>query len=664
MMKRVVGMLGVAAIASTLILHTGMAASAATAESGDDPSPAVSAPTEPSASPDPAASPTESVEATDAEAAAGETATEPAPAASTSETDVVQEADATEPTAAALVDAGSDWPDSGNFRGEISAGFTLSRVTLTGGTAYGTVPWKQSTIPAELTASTPDVFQAWGTYGNGPARQASGVGGGAVYQIAMLGTPTGYWVTTRIEVNGSSPSAVCTVYQGDPRAGGVTPSPSPFICDGSVPRFTTDNEGIQHATATFALSLNRAAEASGTLTTDGRVSLTEGYYETGSGLPYFTHGSTEVAKNSQTGFSVVMREGDPQQDGGKNLARVRFIYKIVDSDSNGAPVPTSLWVAGWVQSERASSFEHETKCGIYDEDPVKAERRTGLRLEQQPTVKVSAFDCRFTDGKVDDRGHWNADFTVVRRATQVIENAQHELEQQDRVNRVCTPHPEDCGLSLAKVTSRAGETKRITQKFGNPNGEPGYVVHRTTQTSESTSETNGFKIEISVESGGGPGGLGPKYKASLAYNHDKTVASTSTTTTEMGIPVPPNYLGWLEASVMMIDTVGTIVVLENGIYYEMKDVAASFPSAKDTDWIIQPNKEPVVGLGGAEPGTGLGDFDPALAGLTPASRATATSLAATGGNNDAVLPIVVVAATLTALGGVLVFVRRRRNRTQ
>jgi hypothetical protein len=203
--------------------------------------------------------------------------------------------------------------------------------------------------------------------------------GTVAYQIVMLGAPTGYWITARI--NGeygfeNEFAAKCEVYSGDPSAGGTLADSSPFTCSDSV---VSPDERI-----TFYVGLNRDAEASGAISPTGAVSLNNGTYKT-YGLPYTKHGEESVPSGGTTNFDTVLRKGDTTPF--TNQARNEFAYQIYDGG-----VPTKYWVAGLSTNYRGPVFRGDGRCRIYPSNPLAGEGQ----LDQRVPLNGTKYTCTAT----------------------------------------------------------------------------------------------------------------------------------------------------------------------------------------------------------------------------------------------------------------------------
>jgi hypothetical protein len=450
--------------------------------------------------------------------------------------------------------------------GDIRASFALSRVTLTDGRITGTTRGTVTQIPGALATSTTDAFHVKGYFGNSTA---TGIDAHAVYQIGMLGSPTGYWISTRLWEDVSAAWSGCTIYKGDPNAGGSLAQPSPFTCDGSTTR-----RAFPNARVTFTIALNRAAEAAGVIKTEGAVSLTAGHFE--HDVPYYIDGATEVGQSASTRFETVLRVGDEPMNAWNS--RMDFVYRIVD-----AGTPTTFWIAGWSNNYRGVKFVPDARCAVYDTDPVKS----STPLEQLKPVGVSPYDCEKTsDRTIGWNGAYEATFTAKKRPMKVVEEP---LKQKRLVERVCA-NIDNCGLNLATVTSAYGRGRPVSDIINNISDTP-MTASRTTSSKESITNSGGFAIETEAEFGEAT--LWGKYKITLKVHYERSVTWETSTSTTVPITIKPHSRGWLEGTPPMVHTEGEIIVHDGEHYYDLKNVNADFPDGEGT-WALTVINEKLV----------------------------------------------------------------------
>lgn len=242
-------------------------------------------------------------------------------------------------------------------------------------------------------AFTPDVFTLAGT------PKAAPLSGAAEYQIVMLGNPTGYWIKARMYYK-SAYRAQCDIYSGAPSAGGKLADSSPFTCSSRLGDSTPTDIRFS-----FSVGLNRDAEASGAISPTGAVSLEKGTYNAFK-LPYSKRSAESVPSGGTASFDTVLRKGD--ENPYENQARNEFAYQIYD---NG--VPTDYWVAGLSTNHRGGVFNGDSRCGIYDSNPLANHGE----LDQSVPLSSSPYTCTgdgsFKSGPHEDgRVHYFAQFTV------------------------------------------------------------------------------------------------------------------------------------------------------------------------------------------------------------------------------------------------------------
>lgn len=217
------------------------------------------------------------------------------------------------------------------------------------------------------------------------------------FQIESQGKPSGYWIESVIGY-----LADCTVYLGDPSHGGKKADVAPFTCWAKI----TVN-GDSHKRFFFNVEMNRWSEASGTIQTQGDVSLINGAFQ--SDQIFQTSGSKTVSPNSTTNFDAVLREGDETTF--ENQARTEFSYKLKDGSSL-----SFLWVAGVASNHRGVFFSGESRCAIYDTNPLGR----GRPFDQTPPAwNDYGYKCSVTGYYVrgpgeSGNGHYHATFTIYR----------------------------------------------------------------------------------------------------------------------------------------------------------------------------------------------------------------------------------------------------------
>ena len=419
------------------------------------------------------------------------------------------------------------------------------------------------------------------------------------YRIEMLGNATDWGIRAGLDQGAQYGYGTCSVEFRPADPDTPQPDSKPFTCTAD-PR----NGG----NVNFFVALNNSGESSGSLTTHGdRITLSEGDFV--QGLPYSVPGTKTVDKNTKTTFSTVLRGGDSPIDA--NQARTQFSYRIVDKG-----VATNLYVAGWVTNFRGSvGFSGDGHCGIYSIEPSKL----GTIKLEDAAEDISAYTCTGIGGVVHDewssgRNHWNADFTVSRRATIVKADPG---EQTRLVQNYCGIVGR-CGMSMATVTdSFATPGIRLTDAINGP-AEVEYIKAHT----EGVSISNGFKITGETETNW----LIEKLKITLEYNFKYETTKETTTKTGYRFPVEKGETAYLEGNPHMVHAEGVIIVIDNaGTYWELPGFSASFPSI-DGLWTMHVVRTP-LSVGAPTPGGGT---IPPAAIIPVAAQPTAGRLADTG----------------------------------
>jgi hypothetical protein len=612
MLRKLVLAMGAVTMATTIALSGGVAASAAvldttttepTAESGAAPGEA-EAPT-----PDIPETAEPTAEATEAPTALETEAGETAPVIAAAEDDVL----------------------AAQSTGAIFVSFNLDRLQLAEGHVRNTTRGNPTAVPAQISSSVTDVYHVTGTYGEAGS---TGLDLSTAYRIDQLGAASGFWVATRMYEWGSTYYGECTVFDGDPDAGGQPATQ--FVCS------TNYTQGFPNAKIRFDISMNRDAEAWGILKTSGPVSLVQGTFEPE--LPYHIDGTPEVAANSSTSFNVVLRRGDVALING-SAATTAFVYRIAD---NG--VPTQFYIAGYIQTVRGASFSWNNTCKVYDGDP----RTSAEPIETQTPEQASPYDCKFLGGReLDYRGNHEFTFEVVRRQMTVVTNP---LQQKTLLAAHCSGGDVSrCGYALGSVTDKVGKGRIVSGPYNNTTNTPTDSTYSVSGT-ESVTFGGGMEYTFGFEYTTFFGKVSGSVKASW----NRSTTSSTTTVNSYKIPIEPHSKGWLEASPPMVHTEGTIIVFDGSRYYELPNVYADLP-ASDRQWEYTVRNSPIVGGGlGAEvptdPATGL-----PLGSVTAATpTGQARALAATGSTPD--LLLVGIGTTAALLGAGFLVLRRSVTR--
>ncbi|WP_308798715.1 hypothetical protein [Agromyces silvae] len=526
------------------------------------------------------------------------------------------------------------------FPGTIFADFEVSRVTLADGGAWGPHVGEMSAVPTGVDSATRGVFHVSGDRSAG----ATGMEAKTAFQVVMLGTSSGFWIAPRVGAFGDTAYATCQVYQGDPRSGGTLAASSPFTCDMRA------TQSWPNARYTFSVALNRYVETAAVFTTTGPVALTAGHFEFGK-LPYGVPGTADVAQHSSTRAESVIREGDVSAY--PDSARVEFTYRIVDDASQ-----TTFWIAGWSNNNRAhGGFHRDGTCFIVDRDP---RGENAPSLDQIPRAKVSPYTCELSEAWPGGSGGYEATFTVAKRDMIVLDGSgtgADTLLARELVDGVCGVNPDDCGLSLSKVTRGHGTERQMSETVFN-GGDVEITPTKTISSSETITNSGGFKLTIKSIFNA----FGAKWETALEVNYQRAVAETTSTTLTLPIKTPPHQKSWWAGSPPMVHTEGTVIVLKDGRYYEVVDVTAEFPDkASDAQWVIEQHWEPYLGAPPAVDPTSPGGPAADVSTSTPSSTGTARSLATTGVSEIQLVGWIAMSAVLLAGGAALVLIRRRRS---
>ncbi|WP_141930814.1 hypothetical protein [Microbacterium sp. SLBN-146] len=613
-------------MAATIALSGGVAASAAVLDTTttEPVAEGASGGTEAGTPDTPAAEePTPDTPANDAPAAAAPAEEVPEQAPESLETEAARDE---------VVAAAEDDVAAAQSTGRIWVSYNLDRLELAEGHVRNTTRGTPSALPAQVTGAANDIYSVFGTYGESGS---TGIDLSTAYRIDQLGAPSGFWVATRVYESGSTYYGECTVFEGDPDAGGQPATQ--FVCS------THYTQGFPNAKIRFDISMNRDAEAWGILKTSGPVSLVEGTFEPE--LPYHIDGTPTVAENSSTSFNVVLRRGDVALING-SAATTAFVYRIAE---NGTP--TQFYIAGYIQTVRGASFSWNNTCAVYDGDPRKAANP----IDQQIPELASPYDCKFLGGReLDYRGNHEFTYEVVRRPMTVVTNP---LQQKTLLAAHCSgTDVSHCGYALASVTDTVGKGRVVSARYNNTTEvqtESTYSISGT----ESVTVTGGQEYTFAFEQQYFIG----KVSASVKSSWSRSTTSSTTTAKSYKIPIPPHMTGWLEATPPMVHTEGTIIVFDGSRYFELPNVYADLPAA-DREWEYTVRNAPFIGgeLGArvpTDPATGLPLGT--VTAVTPAA-ASARSLAATGSTPDVLLAG--MAATAALLGAGLLVLRRNLSR--
>jgi hypothetical protein len=468
--------------------------------------------------------------------------------------------------------------------------------------------------------------------------------GTVAYKIAMPNQPTDYWIAPRLYTAGNAPEAECPIYLGKPGAGGVPArSPIPFTCS------TEKTQNAPNMRYTFHVGLNRWAASSGTVKTDGHVSLQDGSYNSEQ-TPYHTDGTKTVGTNSSTDFSVVVREGDKTLF--PNQARMDFSYRIV---LDGAP--QNMWLAGWVDNHRwPTEFESDAQCFV---STVNPNAPSAPPLEKLDRVAASMFDCAITGDFVhgpheDGNGHYAATFTVSKRQMATVTSIG---EQKQLMDRWCGSSA-TCGFNNSTVTPVLGKEIRVTDIEANSSSKKPELWETSTEGTEEVSVSNGFEIGIESEEGW----ILDTFTASFKYNFNKTVTKSTKTGEKTTIEIPYGKEAWKVGSPDMQRVTGSVVVhdTDTDTWYDLESVNTDIPD-KDGQWHFDVRMRDIATDEDPDAAPGVPDATDTPvtddASLT-AGAGHANALAHTG-STIPVLPIGIAAGAALLAGIAAVLLRRR-----
>lgn len=467
--------------------------------------------------------------------------------------------------------------------------------------------------------------------------------GSVAYQISMLGKPTGYWIAPRLYTAGNAPEAECPIYLGKPGEGVPAPSPIPFTCG------TERTQNAPNMRFTFHVGLNRWAASSGTVKTDGHVSLQDGSYNSEE-TPYHKDGTTTVGTNSSTDFNAVVREGD------KTLfpdeARTEFSYRIVLDG-----VPQNMWLAGWVANHRwKTRFEPDAQCFV---STVNPNAPSAPPLEKLDRVGASMFDCAITGDFVhgpheDGRGHYAATFAVSKRQMTTVTSIGAQKQLMDR----WCGSSATCGFNNSKVAPVRGKEIRVTNIQANSSSKTPEIWETSTEGTEEVSVSNGFEIGVESQEGW----ILDTFTASFKYNFNKTVTKSTKTGEKTTIEIPYGKEAWKVGWPDMQRVTGSVIVhdTDTDTWYDLQSVNTDIPD-KDGQWHFDVKMRDISTDVDPDPAPGVPDATDTPvtddASLTAGARHS-TALAHTG-STVPVLPIG-IAAGAALLAGIAVLLLRRR----
>ncbi|KRA25204.1 hypothetical protein ASD65_12805 [Microbacterium sp. Root61] len=623
-MKKTTAALAAASLAVSLLLSTVMPASAGEVAPDTPVTDATASTAQPSQSESAEAETPDPSETGEVEEIA---AAEPEPAASEAATE--EPAQAVDDTRSAdALDAADDL-EVAEANVALWADVDLSRVTLSSGHLVAAPAGNPSAVRPTAGGSERGLFYVNGEY----SLFGTPVDATAAYEIEMLGKKSGHWVEMRLYVTSGGSFASCSIFDGDPSAGGTPSTFKGFNCSAKK------TQGDPNVRFTFSLSLNRWVEAAGIINTTGPIALTAGHFE--SDLPYHVYGSDTVAQNGTTRFESVMREGDDPFN--HDTARTMFSYRVLDAGEQ-----TTFWIVGWSANYRGGAFAWDGTCFVVDRDPQNSKSPA---LDKMEHADVAPYSCERTNQQWPaGNGAYEATFTVSKRQMTVVTEP---FQQRELVDQVCGTTPENCGVNLATVTIDAGKPQVASDAVNNRSGSE-MSIPVTISKSQTVTNSGGFKLTSKA----GFDAMGGKFEVSMEYNYSRSVAATTSTSMSVPLKIPNMHRGYLVTTPPMIHTEGTVIVKKGDRYFELQGVSAEFPDATPgAMWSWDTVLDPLTSVGQPE--------DPAgepLAPITPGASTTSSAgtLAATG-QSSATLVGLVGAAVVLLGGGVLLIVRRRRG---
>lgn len=454
------------------------------------------------------------------------------------------------------------------------------------------------TVYANLTSDKLSLTQGRITYGSGlsvdqyaatdvpesaPATHWSATGNGAdssdqnvtfVYQIGLLGAPSGYWVKGVLHSTAPNPYGTCDVYVGDPDAGGIPASPQPYLCDATD---TTGDFPGTNETFLFNVHDNVAAEVQGIVSPTGSVSLDSGYYDLNT--PHFYNGSLTVPANTTTHWDSILRNGDNPIPAW--TASGIFVYRIVDDGQ-----PTPYWVEGLGQNYRGVEFDRTSTCNIYDHNPTPSADSPGPATP----VNVSPYRCDMTSQDIGYRGNWEVTYSISKRPLQVVTGA---FEQADLMNQFCADDETNCGLTLASATKVLGPSAQASDKVANNTTK---TLKSNVTASRTVTITNSIGIKVTVEAE-----IADLFKSSVSVSYNFSIATSNTYSQTQILPIPPGMEGWWTMRAEMVRVVGDVVIRDGDTYYLLKNVSYDFPEVGGLS-VLTAESGP-IGVSGGEPGT-------------------------------------------------------------
>lgn len=451
--------------------------------------------------------------------------------------------------------------------------FDLSRTTLSGGRDAGgeRLTTVSSVVAAPASNQRAFTFTSTNSFG---ARDNTLWERSVVYQLETLGKTTGYWVAIVMAVSHQGWNARCDVYAGDPG----TPKPrraTEWNCDSDSRDWRTGS------TARISISQNRDAEASGTLKTEGPLSLTDGLYDFNGG-GYAKPGAEKLDQNSKTDFAVVLREGDTTYTSNR-LGRVRFSYRILEDG-----LETPFWVVGWSQTDRDTIFKHQAMCFVTSEKPGSG----GKLLDDLNREEVTPFNCQIATEKTvgGDNGTYHTDLILAKRPELVVTNP---ADAAQLINTYCLADPSpNCNVSFASASSfrktvdtRDLEGGALKYTYSNNTGQK-FPVKFSVATKSTVTHTFGTKVSLSAEGNV----LGSKISTAIETTYGISSELTREYSQEFSFDLEPYQRKWAVVSIWMVKADGAVLIFspKDGRNYRLPNVHVELPDkSKPSDWGLE-----------------------------------------------------------------------------
>lgn len=455
----------------------------------------------------------------------------------------------------------------------VDVSFSLSRTTLSGGRS---VEFNGATTTTNLVAAPKSTERAFTFSATAPEPGYPSVNNTVAYQLETLGKTTGYWVAVTMHASTAGWRGSCAIYSGYPGN-----EDSRRATEWNCTSTARPGQWSGGRTARFAVSQNRDAEASGTLKTEGGLSLTDGLYDF-NGAGYAKPGAEKVDRNSQTDFAVVLREGDTTYTANR-LGRVRFSYRILDDGRD-----TPYWVVGWSQTERGGTFQHQAMCFVTSEKPGSG----GKLLDDLNRQEVTPFNCRIaTEDVVDgDRGTYHTNLILNKRPETVVTNP---ADAAQLISTYCLADPSpNCNVSFAsassflkKLDTRDLEGGALQYTYSNNTGQK-FPVKFSVATKSTVTHTFGTKISLSAEGNV----LGSKISSAIETSYGISSQLTREYSQDFSFDLEPYQRKWAVVRIWMVQADGAVIIFspKDGRNYRLPNVHVELPDkSRPSDWGLE-----------------------------------------------------------------------------